>query len=72
MVVGRVAYKGDINDEVPMNRFVTIYFPSDETFWDLNMWGREGKSIYKIPDPPLSLGAIRDPRGRLDQGVAGG
>ena len=54
LVIGRVAYKGDINDEVPMARFVTIYFPSDETFWDLNMWGREGKSIYKIPDPPLS------------------
>ena len=53
-VIGRVAYKGDINDEVPMNRFVTIYFPSDETFWDFNMWGREGKAIYKIPDPPLS------------------
>ena len=53
-VIGRVAYKGDINDEVPMARFVTIYFPSDETFWDLNMWGSEGKKIFKIPDPPLS------------------
>jgi hypothetical protein len=51
--LGRVAFKGDIHSKVGAERFVTIYFPGDDSFWDLNMWGKEGKMVNKVDTPPI-------------------
>ena len=44
---GRISYKGDIHAAVAAERIVTIYFPDTDDFYDLNMWGNDGKMIKK-------------------------
>ena len=76
LVRGRVAYKGDIKAENAAERIVTIYFPDTEDFYDLNMWGNDGKMIQKyeppiedqfeIPDDPV-VEANKENRGEVGE-----
>ena len=67
--IGRIAYKGDPEDEVGINRFVTIYFEIDDSFWDLNMWGSEGKMVHPIDLPPIEeqFGIPEDPTHKFEE-----
>ena len=49
---GRISYKGGIRAAVAAERIVTIYFPDTDDFYDLNMWGNEGKMIEKYTPLP--------------------
>jgi len=49
---GRISYKGDIHAASGAERIVTIYFPDTQDFYDLNMWGNDGKMIVKYNPLP--------------------